>query len=349
MNEVTEKSYLLGDEVQRRTVTKEYAQAAIMSSAKRMQEKAAGVLNNDTPPSVIEELGEVFEQTCRRMEVDPEKKKQIWDKVSQLLQNPSMAKFCEDTKAMESEFFPMWLCTVPRAVALEVAYGYSTDLNGKHRPIPDSDPLAVWVDEPVFKYLRYRDSIAAKLLHGKELLFLGAGWLPELRFSGFLKTRFSAEQKFYCCDQDPEINLKALLEPEILESFDYRLETMDKMLAEMQAMVTGRGYGFNTVVAKGVLSYQLEALPKVVQAVMDLLEPNGVFIFDLQLKHWTLVRNALLFNWSAGGKFKLLETVIEAINVVQESCLGTNHFEKIVIQPDEVNDEPVGVVFTVRK
>ena len=116
-----------------------------------------------------------------------------------------------------------------------------------------------------------------------------------------------------------------------------------------QAMVAGRGYGFNTVVAKGVLSYQLEALPKVVQAVMDLLEPNGVFIFDLQLKHWTLVRNALLFNWSAGGKFKLLETVIEAINVVQESCLGTNHFEKIVIQPDEVNDEPVGVVFTVRK
>ena len=344
-----EKSYLLGDETQRRTVTKEYASELIASSMKRSWEKTAGVTDNDTPAETIAELETKFRETCERLGTTEQQGDKIWKQILPLLVNPAMAKFCQDTKAMESEFFPMWLCTVPRAVALEVAYGYSTDLNGVHRVIPTNDPLAVWVDEPVFKYLRWRDAIAADLIHGMELLFFGAGWLPELRYTRFLEQHFRLEQSYYCCDQDPLINLEQLLDREMLPSFDYRLVTIDQMIAEARVMKSNRGYGFNTIVAKGVMSYQIDALPAVIAAAMELMEPNGVFVFDLQLKHWTLVRNALLFNWSADGKFKLLETVEDAVKTVKASCTGVLPTDKIVVQPDIVNDEPVGVVFTINK
>ncbi len=216
---------------------------------------------------------------------------------------------------MYSDFFIPWLMQIPRASALEVAFGYGYDIGGKWRKIPKDDAFYWWViREGMFIYLRERAVRAAELIEGKkDVLFLGAGYLPELRRVGY---EAETHQRIIAVDSDADIpkselfdNLKDLKNIDL----EYRIGNLLATLKDGKEL-------FDAVVMNGVMSYCYDRILDIIWLAIDKLKPSGTFLFDLQLKEWNIVRDALVFDWKTDPPMMLIEDTDVVVKLVESRC-----------------------------
>lgn len=329
--------------VQLEAVGKEYALRAI--------EKTEGWLNKfsniDTSGELRGVLADKFHETCKRAGLTYSDFEKLWARTSELAKNPAMAEFLLDSRACDSDFFVPWQNAVPRAVILEAAYGYGYDLKGTYRHIPETDPFQVWVEHDAgFKFARWRDRYYANALidnHCRNILFLGAGWLPELRYTDFFDRGWDRDSRITCCDLDATIDKNFIFPPEVAKQVDYHHVGLVEMLMDVRA----KGAKYDGVFAKGVMSYCMDNLSTTIGVVLELLEPGKRFVFDLQTPHWSMLRNGYVFGWGSDGAIRLLPTD-QIVSIVNEACSGVPH-ASISYDEDPTDREPVGVVVTITR
>ena len=159
----------------------------------------------------------------------------------------------------------------------------------------------------------------------------------ELRRTGMAEADYPAE--ILACDLDERIDIEALSMPGV----QYKRADMWELLNYRD------NYGaFDDVVSNGVMSYYVGDLGKVVEKVdRNVLKEGGKFVFDLQLDHWDLRRDALVFNWRTEPPMTLLAGTEEAKLAVEQACEGLD--VKIDCHPDSRNEVAVGAVFHVTK
>lgn len=212
----------------------------------------------------------------------------------------------------KSEFFIPWLESVPSALALVVAFGQGYDMHGRFRDIPKTDPFYQWViGEGMFVYLRTRAVKTAKLIKGKQsVLFLGAGYLNELRYVGYKPPK---NQHIVAYDLDSRIPSSALIKG-LNGTIDYRTARLT------EAFSTGEKY--DAIIINGVMSYCYDNMAQIIHAAIGMLNVDGTLMFDLQLAQLEIIRDAVVFDWKTDPPMRLVEeTEIEpTIKLVDEIC-----------------------------
>lgn len=332
----------------RKIMSRDYASSAIKTSLAWQSGTA-----KDTDEKTMQKLRGKFHATCEKAKVGKEVEEMLWESMVPELKNPALGQFCLEAKAMESEFFPRWLWLIKNqqiAIACEPATGFSEDLHGKLREIPEDDPMRIWVHDPVFQYLAYRiDATARSMAEYNKILILGAGALPELRHTDYRKNFWHEGQHILCCDSDPTISPETLLDKKLLPAVEY--QKLDAV-SMFQKLMTGKGEvgSFDFIVANGMLSYCIDKMPVIIGTCLQLLKPGGTFQFDLQLAHWTLVRNKFLFGWTAGGSFKLIETIASAKETIQTTAAGLNlPTSCLEFTVPDIQGEEVGIICRLKK
>ncbi|MBQ6510889.1 hypothetical protein IJI94_02875 [Candidatus Saccharibacteria bacterium] len=217
-----------------------------------------------------------------------------------------------------SDFFIPWLLQIPTAMSLEVAFGYGYDISGKWRKIPKDDAFYWWViREGMFIYLRERAVNTARLIQDKDnVLILGAGYLPELRYVDYEPTTKNL-QTIVAVDSNADIPKSKLFEKvSSIEDIylDYRTGNL------MEILQKSRDGLFDAIVMNGVMSYCYDHMLDIIWMAIDKLKPSGVFMFDLQLKEWNIVRDALVFDWKTNPPMKLIDDVKKTIEIVLMRC-----------------------------
>lgn len=220
----------------------------------------------------------------------------------------------ENRCRLASEFFIPWIATlVPRAIALEVVYGYGIDIYGEYREIPETDPFLYFTyKNDLFKAIAERGIKTIELLdkqRSKKIGFLAAGMAPEFRHLGLeLKKRQSA----ILVDNDPTINPEDLLKD--LPSQDritYVQEDISKAVAEQKFK------GCDAVVANGIICYVWNMFPQLLGAMVSQIKSGGSFIFELYPHHWEWARNRDIKGFYL--PLKLFEDSDEAAQAVENA------------------------------
>lgn len=292
----------------------------------RDQQVAAG--NNPTDPKIVQEITDQFYDAHRN--VPKQKLDEIMDFIHpKIQQNAGLAAFTLDYGGAESGFFFPWLVSVftSPSAALEMAYGAGYDLAGNWvNSVPESDLIYDFVrNDPTFVYNRerqlyvanlvtsLRDKVNDRLEHGAQVPFkmvdLGAGRLAWARWHGF-KFKPGA-QAILAFDTDTTINPDTLFKSNA-HTLGVYYETADMM----HALANPNCQHSDLIMLGGVASYyptdvfeQMVATP-----VYELLNPDGVFFFDLQLLCPYLIRSIRIFDWPP---LRLKGTAADAINVTE--------------------------------
>ncbi len=217
---------------------------------------------------------------------------------------------------MFSDFFIPWLLQIPHATSLEVAFGYGKDISGEWRKIPKDDPFYWWVvREGMFIYLRERAVNAAKLIDDKKgVLFLGAGYLPELRYVGY-EPKFA--QRIVAVDSDASIPGSELFKS--LGNIDEKIH-LDYHTGSLLDTLRDSDELFDAVIMNGVMSYCYDKMLDIIWLAISRLRPSGTFMFDLQLREWNIVRDALVFDWKTDPPMYLVEDEKKVISAVESRC-----------------------------
>lgn len=264
-------------------------------------------------PVLSEEVRTKIKATAKTTaKLDDAHFEEVWGQLEPKLEkSPALCQFILDFDAARSEFFLPWLIHIPKAVLLESAFGFGYDLAGNWRKIPQDDLFYWWViREPLFVYLRERAVVTANALKGcKNCLFLGAGYVPELRHVGFEPTK---EQNFLAYDKDSSIPRTDLME-EVLQ-LNYRQGNMMDVLSDEQ----NKGQ-FDAVVINGVMSYCYQSMPLIIKKAFGLLKPGGKIVFDVQMRHWNLVRTGLVMGWVTDPPMHLSENAESVADVVESA------------------------------
>lgn len=218
---------------------------------------------------------------------------------------------------MYSDFFIPWLSQIPTAMSLEVAFGYGHDISGKWRKIPEEDAFYWWViREGMFIYLRERAVKAAELIQDKrEVLILGAGYLPELRYVGY-EPKTECLQKIVAVDSDANIPNSELFE-NLRDMEDIYLQYLT---GNLLTTLKDSDKLYDAIVMNGVMSYCYDHMLDIIWLAIGKLRPSGVFMFDLQLKEWNIVRDALVFDWKTDPPMKLIDDVKQTVDAVCMRC-----------------------------
>lgn len=308
----------------------------------------------DTPKEVLNEMQENFAETCKKAGASEETCKGYWEKVEGTLKNPALALFTKVPRGDESEFFFPFLTTAKDhlSFAVEFSYGYGKDVNGTFREIPESDPYYGRGGDTGFTFLRWRGEKTAEAIkalrrerpEGKlNILCLGAGLMPEIRH--FLTEEDLKDIKITCCDSDPEIDIAEYFDFDIAPYIEYRKVDVETMLGmEMQA-----GNKYDMIYVSGLMSYVAEKMPQLVAGLVGLLSEDGKLLFDLQLGHWVLKRDVMIFDW--GGKmlnFHFAESPEEALGTVKAIVEGAKLPVEVAMETSS-KEEPVGVAFTLTR
>lgn len=194
----------------------------------------------------------------------------------------------ENRCRLASEFFIPWIALeVPRAIALEVVYGYGVDIYGKYRAIEKHDPFFYFTyKNDLFKAIAERGIKTTELLarqRTKKIGFLAAGMAPEFRHLGFTLKK---NQSAILVDNDPTINPDELLEGlPFKNQITYIQEDISKAIAEQKFK------GCDVVVANGIICYVWNLFPQILGAMINQIKSGGSFIFELYPHHWEWARN----------------------------------------------------------
>jgi len=218
---------------------------------------------------------------------------------------------------MYSDFFIPWLLQIPRAISLEVAFGYGYDIKGEWRKIPEDDAFYWWViREGMFIYLRERAVNTAQIIEDKEkILILGAGYLPELRYVGY-EPRTDNLQQIVAVDSDKSIPSSPLFKSQLSLEDIY----LQYLTGDLLPLLKDGNKLFDAVIMNGVMSYCYDKMLEIIWLAVDKLKSNGTFMFDLQLKEWNIVRDALVFDWKTDPPMKLIDDVEKTIDIVSMRC-----------------------------
>ncbi|MBR1875467.1 class I SAM-dependent methyltransferase [Candidatus Saccharibacteria bacterium] len=281
----------------------------------------------------------------------------FWKKVEPLLLNPALGEWMFAADMTESEMFWSFLSGSGGYLALETAYRWGFDPVGVFKETSLSDHLSAWTyrDEG-YLFTKWRDDqFMQQIMEATDILSLGAGGMPEIRRTGYLtQHNFWEDQNFFACDQDPRIDFDFLtesLDPLARSRIDYRKISISDMLVQMQA----EGRTFDLIYVKGVISFMKDALAPLIQAAMELLNPGGKFMFDMQLSHFVMARDALYFGWGGGDSVAKIELLPleEALTFVNQTAKQLNISEDRISDPvvmlDPIYRDPFGMNIIVTK
>lgn len=279
-----------------------------------------------------------------------------WKKVEPLLKNPALGEYMFASRAKDSELFWCFLVGSASYLAIETAYRFGFTPVGTFREATLDDPLSLWTyRDEAYLYQKWRDDqFRSEIENATEALALGAGGMPEIRRTGFLDGKSEISQNIFACDSDPRIDFEFLaseLPEKIREKIDYRKVDLSTMLA----MMMKEERTFDLIYIKGVLSFMTDRIEPVTAAVMQLLRPGGKFLFDMQLSHFAMLRDACIFGWGGGASDAKIELLPkdDAMKIVYNATdnLGISRGripEPVVMKDPFIGDE-FGMNVTILK
>lgn len=103
------------------------------------------------------DLQNKFYSCCLRSKIGMVEREKTWSALRKRMNNPAFVRLLSDSDLISSLFFPRWLVDLPELVTMEVAYGRAHDLSGRFTTIPQHDPMILWRDDPLCKFIRWRD------------------------------------------------------------------------------------------------------------------------------------------------------------------------------------------------
>ena len=280
-----------------------------------------------------------------------------WEKVKVPILNPALGEYMFASRAKDSDLFWCFLIGSAGYLAIETAYRWGFDPVGVYRQATLGDPLSLWTyRDEAYLYQKWRDyQFLNQIIEVDNILTLGAGGMPELRHTGYFKEfNFWRDQKIYACDPDPRIDFDFLMNDSPFpsrKSVDYRNIDMLTMLKEMKE----EGKRFDLIYVKGVISFMKEALGPLAEASLELLNTGGKFIFDMQLKHFAMARDACIFGWGGGdSKVKIeLLSLDDALEFIEQT-MQKNAWSKDLLLPygvfkDPFYGDPFGINAAIKK
>jgi len=284
-----------------------------------------------------------------------------------MTENYGFYKFMRDhgAKSLSYARFPVSL--VPRAIALESAFGVNYDNAGVyHELAPGCISMRCGVMEYINVDLRRRAGIANQIIQwifpelveyrtvpAKEklgcVITLGAGLLVEFRKFGLTLEQLQSLQ-IIACDMDETLlkELDVVFKhdfgvPFVESGIDYRLCSIDEVLADKNLQGAA-----DVVLMDGVLSYcDDEAhMERYVRGMKDLLKPNGVICCDLQVLVLGLIMCAVVHGWKSSMKPE--KSADAAIAKMERVCARVGGLN-MTYEVDPRNPEPVGVTFKLKR
>lgn len=313
-----------------------------------------------TEPRIVKEIHDQFYDAHTEPE-SQENMNKLWEFIRpKIEENAGLAAFILDYKGAESDFFFPWLYNVFRSpsLALEMAYGSGDDVYGNWiKKVPETDPIDFFIrNDPTFVYNRERQLYVADLVttvqdysyacpeHLSKVVDFGAGRLAWARWHGF---QFKPEvQKVYAFDKDPSIKLEDIFGTK-LETLGLEFKHGDLMVQVNNPMCMGTDLailgGVATYIRKDVLEQA------VVMPIYHLMNPGGVFFFDLQIDCPYLQRSMNIFDWP---KMFLADNVENAIANVEEirKDLWTGGCKMSAeYAVDTYNESPTAIMVTLQK
>ncbi len=296
---------------------------------------------------------------------------EMWPEFSEKMKNNrGLWKFMMDVGAESLSFARFPATLVPRAIALESAFGRNYDNAGVFRVLDDGcissrcatvEPEFVELrrrkhlaQDTIFAYIpelrRYRDKPAPQKI--ATVVTLGAGLLAELR-SGKMTLPMIQSLHIIACDMDTTIKdeLDVVFQYDYGVTFnetgiEYRFCKLEDVLADKALRRRVK-----IVFLDGVLSYcsSVEKMQRYIEQVEALLESDGVIMCDLTVLDPSLVRCAVVQEWKTNDKdFKMRPELSanKAIKKIERICNNLNFDMKYEV--DLRNPNPLGVVFWIK-
>lgn len=309
-----------------------------------------------TSPRLIARLKKIFMESHAR-NVGEERLQKIWQVVEgPLKKNAGLANFALDFGGCRSDHFFPWLISVAKSPseALEMAYGYGRNLEGKFE-YAENDPwyMAAARDLPTLAFHRERQLTVANLVtlakgsqHGETLkvVDLGAGRMDWARMHGFVLE--PEIMKIDAFDKDPSINPDELFPMGRDKSgVTYAKRDIAEALHLMRYLEA-----VDVIIMQGVASYYpVEIFTDVLMRVHDLLWKNGVFFFDLQLDCIYYRWSVATFGWPEMNLMKSAAEAIDFVEGLRKSLWEKGYRFGAEYKLDTYNKSPAAVMVTLTK
>lgn len=313
-----------------------------------------------TEPRIVDEIFDSFYHSHMAPE-NQDNLDRIWDFICpKIEENAGLAAFILDYKGAESSFFFPWLYNVFRSpsLALEMAYGAGEDVYGNWvKKVPETDPIDFFIrNDPTFVYNRERQLYLADLVTTiqdysysrpeqiSKVVDFGAGRLAWARWHGF---QFKPEvQKIYAYDKDPSIDLEEIFDTD-LKSLGLEFKHGDLMVqvnnpACMNTDLAILG-GVATYIRKDVFEQA------VVMPIYHLMNPGGVFFFDLQIDCPYLQRSMNIFSWPKMYLAENVETAISNVEDIRKNLWLNGYKTSVEYIVDTYNESPTAIMVTLQK
>lgn len=292
---------------------------------------------------------------------------ELWPKLRKKLENNAgLVKFMNDVGSCSRSFAQFPATLVPRAIALESAFGVNYDNAGRYHTLePGCISCRCGAVEATFVELRRRAWFAKSLIfqlfpelanyvdHPSEkklgtVITLGAGLLVEFRKFGFTLAQIQS-LNIIACDMD-ETLLKEL-DTVFLHDFgvpfaesgiDYRFCRIEELFED--PMLWGKA---DLVLLDGVLSYcrNKQHMLEYVAGAVKLMKPTGFIMCDWQLMEISLIRCAVVQCWESTMKPELTPRFA----IRKAKWIARKLGLEIDYQVDPRNPRPLGVIVRYRR
>lgn len=278
-----------------------------------------------------------------------------------LASNAGLVKYMNDHGTVSHSFAQFPATLVPRAIALESAFGTNYDNAGIYRELkPGCISCRCGAVEPEFVELRRRAYFAKSTVFQQfpELVYhaehpskkklgrvitLGGGLLVELRKFGWTLAQIQSLD-IIACDMDKtllkELDVVFLHDfgvPFAESGIDYRFCSIEEVLADESLRGTAQ-----VVLMDGILSYcrDKQHMLEYVAGAKSLLMLGGCILCDWQVMEISLIRCALVQCWESTMKPELAA----CFAVGKAKWIARKLGLKVEYQIDPRNPRPLGVI-----
>ena len=323
--------------------------------------KASKKQPRPTASYLVEGIRKRFYDTHGDM-VDKERLDNIWKAVCEKIdENTGLAEFILDYRGAESEFFFPWLMNVwsSPSLALEMAYGWGTDMRGKFRKA-NNDPIDYFVrNDPTFVYNRERQLFVANLAtqamlatpdcKKSKVVDFGAGRLAWVRWHGFKP--IPSKQTILAFDNDKSIHIDEIMMGSKFMCVPEKLGIEFTKSNFMTELDNPKCMDANLVILGGVASYFPHEMFKnrIVVPIHHLLRMGGTFFFDLQLMCPYYERSVTIFNWPMMELAKSATEAIETVETMRRELWREGIKFSAEYKLDTYNEHPTSVMITMTK
>lgn len=292
----------------------------------------------------------------------------LWPRLSELLKEVPFYNWVKD-HAMDSAFLYTYFVELSgRSPALEMCTGYSWDITGRYRRIPECDAAYYFrIAEPTFRSFvqRYWFSQQEMLKKAIEIgwrpdgiytdhkprrvkvLFLGGGLLKQLRMYELNIETVAEMFDITVYDNDPDMpNLLHDVFGGSVEKYGIKYYNKD-FLAGLKDEEDSK---YDLVLGTGIMSYYTdpEKTSFIMGEVQRVLLPDGGYVCDLQVFEPSMARCVFVLRWR-GTTMKPNKTAVEAVEQMKLAVDGTG-FVDFVYEVDHYNgDLPAIVNFCMKK